>query len=272
MTPALEVSGLSKRFGNVAALSDATFRIAAGEVVAVLGPSGSGKSTLFRCITRLTEPDAGVIRVNGKSISQLAPSALQGARTDIGVVFQQFNLVRRRSALANVMTARLPTLPLWRIALGLYPKRLQERAEEALRDVGLGMQRDQRADTLSGGQQQRVAIARALMQESRILLADEPVASLDPDAARVVLGLMRELAKSRGLAILCTLHQPHLAAEFADKILHMQAGRIVSGGDHVVSECARLSLDQHPKVAPDQRYEPASIDRDGLQPAVVGKV
>ncbi len=232
MTAALEVSGLSKRFRNVVALSDATFSVASGEVVAVLGPSGSGKSTLFRCITRLTEPDAGSIKVNGQSISQLSPSALQHARTGIGVIFQQYNLVHRRSALANVMTARLPALPLWRVALGLYPQSMRDRAEEALRDVGLGMQRDQRADTLSGGQQQRVAIARALMQESRILLADEPVASLDPQAARTVLGLMRELARSRGLAILCTLHQPHLAREFADRILHMQSGHIVSGGEH----------------------------------------
>lgn len=231
MTPTLAVSGLSKRFDNVIALSDVTLDVAAGEVVAVLGPSGSGKSTLFRCITRLTEPDAGRIRVDGQAIDALAPATLRRARGDIGVVFQQFNLVRRRSALANVMTARLPSLPLWRVALGRYPQALREQAAEALRAVDLDAQRDQRADTLSGGQQQRVAIARALMQESRVLLADEPVASLDPDAARMVLGLIRALARSRGLAVLCTLHQPHLAAEFADRTLHMRSGRIMSGGD-----------------------------------------
>jgi phosphonate transport system ATP-binding protein len=227
MTPALALTGLSKRFGDVHALTDATLEVAAGEVVAVLGPSGSGKSTLFRCITRLTEPDAGSIRINGKAIDPLSATALQRARGDIGVVFQQFNLVRRRSALANVMTAKLESLPLWRVAFGLYPETLQDRAVEALRAVGLEPQQGQRADTLSGGQQQRVAIARALMQESRVLLADEPVASLDPDAARMVLELMRKLAKSRGLAVLCTLHQPHLAAEFADRTIHMRSGRIV---------------------------------------------
>jgi phosphonate transport system ATP-binding protein len=215
----------------VSALSDVTLEVAAGEVVAVLGPSGSGKSTLFRCITRLTEPDAGTIRVNGQAIEPLAPSALRRARTGIGVVFQQFNLVRRRSALANVLTARLPSLPLWRVVLGHYPRSLREQAEEALRAVDLDAQRDQPADTLSGGQQQRVAIARALMQDSRVLLADEPVASLDPHAARMVLALMRKLARSRGLAVLCTLHQPHLAAEFADRTLHMRSGRIVSAGN-----------------------------------------
>ncbi|OYW67234.1 MAG: hypothetical protein B7Z40_08000 [Bosea sp. 12-68-7] len=231
MTPALAISGLSKRFDNVIALADVTLDVAGGEVVAVLGPSGSGKSTLFRCITRLTEPDAGRIQVDGQPVDPLGPSALRRARGDIGVVFQQFNLVRRRSALANVMTARLPSLPLWRVALGRYPQALREQAEEALRAVDLDAQRDQRADTLSGGQQQRVAIARALMQESRVLLADEPVASLDPDAARMVLALMRRLAKSRGLAVLCTLHQPHLAAEFADRTLHMRSGQIVAGAD-----------------------------------------
>ncbi len=128
MTPTLAVSGLSKRFDNVIALSDVTLDVAAGEVVAVLGPSGSGKSTLFRCITRLTEPDAGRIRVDGQAIDALAPATLRRARGDIGVVFQQFNLVRRRSALANVMTARLPSLPLWRVALGRYPQALREQA------------------------------------------------------------------------------------------------------------------------------------------------
>jgi phosphonate transport system ATP-binding protein len=232
MRPTLAIAGLSKRFGDVIALSEVTLEVAAGEVVAVLGPSGSGKSTLFRCITRLTEPDQGQIMVNGQAIDPLAPAALRRARSDIGVIFQQFNLVRRRSALANVMTARLPSLPLWRVALGRYPQPLQQRAEEALSAVDLDAQRHQRADTLSGGQQQRVAIARALMQESPVLLADEPVASLDPHAARMVLGLIKSLAKSRGLAVLCTLHQPHLAEEFADRTIHMRLGRIVSEGNY----------------------------------------
>lgn len=230
MTTVLAVSGLSKRFGHLVALDDASLEVAAGEVVAVLGPSGSGKSTLFRCIARLTEPDRGSIQINRVAYDGLKGRALRHARGQIGVVFQQFNLVRRRSACANVMTAALPSLSAWRVALGLYPPALRAKADDALASVGLAAQRNQRADTLSGGQQQRVAIARALMQDSRILLADEPVASLDPDAARLVLGLMRDLARSRGLGILCTLHQPELAAEFADRILSMEAGRIVSQG------------------------------------------
>lgn len=227
MTTVLTVSGLSKRFGHLLALDDASLEVAAGEVVAVLGPSGSGKSTLFRCIARLTEPDRGTIQIDRVAYDGLKGRALRQARGQIGVVFQQFNLVRRRSALANVMTAALPSLSAWRVALGLYPPALRAKADDALASVGLAAQRNQRADTLSGGQQQRVAIARALMQDSRILLADEPVASLDPDAARLVLGLMRDLARSRGLGILCTLHQPELAAEFADRTLLMHAGRII---------------------------------------------
>jgi phosphonate transport system ATP-binding protein len=226
MTPVLSVSRLSKRFGDFDALREASFEVSAGEVVAVLGPSGSGKSTLFRCISRLTEPDSGSIQIDGALYSGLAGPSLRKARSRIGVVFQQFNLARRRSALANVMTAVLPSIPLWRIASGVYPEDFRKNAEAALSSVGLAEQKHQRADTLSGGQQQRVAIARALMQDSRILLADEPVASLDPEAARVVLGLMRELARSRGLGVLCTLHQPELAAEFADRILLMRDGCI----------------------------------------------
>ncbi|MCZ8269995.1 MAG: ATP-binding cassette domain-containing protein [Beijerinckiaceae bacterium] len=228
MTPVLSVSRLSKRYGDFQALKDVSLEVVAGELVAVLGPSGSGKSTLFRCISGLTEPDSGLIELDGTAYSGLGGDMLSQARGRIGVVFQQFNLVRRRSAIANVMTAALPELPIWRVATGIYPVVMMDRAEAALASVGLTEQRDQRADTLSGGQQQRVAIARALMQDSRILLADEPVASLDPDTARLVLALMQELARSRGLGILCTLHQPELAAEFADRTVVMRNGQLAS--------------------------------------------
>ncbi len=229
MTSALSVSGVSKRFGDVVALVDASLEVAAGEVVAVLGPSGSGKSTLFRCITRLTEPDAGTVRISGRSLSGLGRSELRCARAGVGLVFQQHNLVRRRSALANVMTGALAALPAWRVASGIYPQEFVCRADEALAAVGLAAQRGQRADTLSGGQQQRVSIARALMQQSSVLLADEPVASLDPESARLVLKLLRDLARTKHLAVLCTLHQPDLARQFADRIIQMQSGRVAPG-------------------------------------------
>lgn len=152
--------------------------------------------------------------------------ALTSARKQIGVVFQQFNLVRRLTALENVLAGRLGATPLWRVALRRFSAADISRAVSTLDAVGLASQIHQRADTLSGGQQQRVAIARALVQESRVILADEPVASLDPDTAASVLALLKSLTQERGIAVLCTLHQPHLAERFADRIVAMNAGRI----------------------------------------------
>ncbi|MCB1521132.1 MAG: phosphonate ABC transporter ATP-binding protein [Hyphomicrobiaceae bacterium] len=224
--PLLATAGLSKRYGTVQALVDAKIEVAAGEFVAVLGPSGSGKSTLFRCLTRLTEPDAGEIHLAGRPFHHLRGRKLAAARRDIGVVFQQFNLIRRRSALENVLSGRLGPTPLWRVAAGRFAPRDIARGRDALAAVGLADQFHQRADTLSGGQQQRVAIARAIAQESRILLADEPVASLDPATANSVLELIHGLTRSAGLGVVCTLHQPELAMRYADRVLTMDAGRL----------------------------------------------
>ena len=226
MSALLRAIGITKRFGEVEALNGATLDVAAGEVVAVLGPSGSGKSTLFRCITRLTEPDRGEIYVGGRPMHGLSAARLAQVRRDIGVVFQQFNLIRRRTALDNVLAGRLGSVPLWRVAAGRFTLDDRLRAAQALDAVGLSDQFHQRADTLSGGQQQRVAIARALAQESRIILADEPVASLDPATADAVLALLQSLARTKGLAVLCTLHQPQLAERYADRVLEMRSGRL----------------------------------------------
>jgi phosphonate transport system ATP-binding protein len=239
MSRPLRAFGLTKNFGVVEALRGATLDVAAGEFVAVLGPSGSGKSTLFRCLSRLTEPDAGEIHIAGRPFHTVTGRNLVQARREIGVVFQQFNLIKTRSALENVLTGRLGATPFWRVATGQFQSAEIERALDALDAVGLSAQVDQRADTLSGGQQQRVAIARALAQESRVLLADEPVASLDPDTAVSVLSLMRDLARSKGLAVLCTLHQPDLATRFADRILTMRNGRLVETDSAPTSVPAR---------------------------------
>lgn len=226
MSGGLDVIGLSKRFGTVAALSKVSLRVMPGEMVVVLGPSGSGKSTLFRCITGLATADEGEIYVAGRAMHKLSGRALAEARRDIGVVFQQFNLIRRRSAIDNVLAGRLGTAPLWRVLARRFGQPDEALAVEALVAVGLERQAHQRADTLSGGQQQRVAIARALAQRSRVLLADEPVASLDPASAETVLELLQGLTRREGLAVLCTLHQPHLADRFADRILTMRDGRL----------------------------------------------
>lgn len=227
MTTILEASGLTKSYGRRTALDHASISVLPGEFVVVLGASGSGKTTLFRCLTRLTEPDRGEIFIAGQPMHALKGRHLAAARSNIGVVFQQFNLVRRLSALDNVLAGRLRGTPLWRVMLGQFATADIDRAVEALDAVGLGDHIQQRADTLSGGQQQRVAIARALVQDARIILADEPVASLDPQTAISILSVLHGLTRSHGLGVLCTLHQPGLAAQFADRTLTMRAGRIL---------------------------------------------
>jgi phosphonate transport system ATP-binding protein len=226
MTPILVARRMSKAYRARAALREASLSVRPGEFVAVLGPSGSGKTTLFRCLTRLTDPDHGEIDIAGAPFHRLRGRDLAAARRRIGVVFQQFNLVRRLSALDNVLAGRLAGASLWRVMTRQFAKADERIAIKALLDVGLGDHLDQRADTLSGGQQQRVAIARAIAQESLIILADEPVASLDPDSAIAILELLHKQTRTSGMAVVCTLHQPRLAQTFADRILSMEAGRL----------------------------------------------
>lgn len=228
---AIRISGLTKRYGGRRALDDVSLAVEAGEVVALLGPSGAGKTTLFRCLTRLVEHDGGEMVVAGHAMHRLSGRALARARREIGLVFQQYNLVRRRSALDNAVAGRLADIPLWRLVTRFYPGSSRRDAEAALDRVGLLTRARSRADQLSGGQQQRVAIARALVQRARVLLADEPVASLDPEAAANVLALMRDIAKEDRIAVLCSLHQRDLAERFADRLVLMREGRIVTGRD-----------------------------------------
>jgi phosphonate transport system ATP-binding protein len=218
MVAGLHIEGLRKSYGDRQVLKDFCLKIEPGEFVSLLGPSGIGKTTLFRCIARLTKPDSGQIMAAGHAMHALEGRALSRARQEIGIVFQQFNLVRRRSAFTNVIGGRLPAIPLWRLVLGVYPIEERRAAFAALERVGLLDHWAQRADQLSGGQQQRVAIARAVVQRSRILLADEPVASLDPDTAEDVLRLCRDVSREYCMTVLCSLHQPLLAKRFADRV------------------------------------------------------
>jgi phosphonate transport system ATP-binding protein len=223
----LRIEGLSKRFGPMPVLDGVGLDVAPGEFVALVGPSGVGKTTLFRCVTRLIDGDAGKVWLAGQPVHGLTGRRLARARRDIGVIFQQFNLVRRLSALDNVLIGRLGRVPTWRALTGRFVDDDRQRALAALDRVGLLPLAYRRADTLSGGQQQRVAIARALAQESRLILADEPVASLDPVTAAAILSLLRDVASERGIAVLCSLHQVDLAVRFADRVIGLRGGRLV---------------------------------------------
>lgn len=217
--PRLVVDGLTKSFNGRTALAEVSFAIDEHECVAVLGPSGAGKTTLFRCIAGLLAPDRGEVRLKGDAAAE--------GRRRVAVIFQQFNLVSRLTALENVLAGRLGYVSAWRGMLRRFTRADGLLALECLDRVGLLEHAMARADRLSGGQQQRVAIARALAQQPRLILADEPVASLDPSAADGVMALLKSIARSEGVAVLCSLHQVPFARAYADRIIGLSQGRVV---------------------------------------------
>ena len=225
--PLVRVAGLAKTYpGGVEALRDVSFEVAPGEFVGILGPSGAGKTTLFRCLTGLVRPDWGVIEIHGRDICRLGGRDLRMARREVAMIFQQFNLIRRLSGIENVLAGRLATVPTWRVFTRSFVKADRQKALWCLDTVGLLDQAYRRADRLSGGQQQRVAIARALAQEATVVLADEPVASLDPESAAGVLDTLRSVA-AQGVAVIASLHQVGLARDYADRIIALRDGRIL---------------------------------------------
>ena len=221
----LVIETVTKRYGATLALDDVSFVVDPGEFVALLGPSGAGKSTLFRCVTRLVAPDTGVVRVLGRDMSALDGQELRLARRDVGLIFQQFNLIGRLSAMDNVLAGRMGHASTLRVVLRQFTRADRQLALAALDRVGLLERAGQRADSLSGGQQQRVAIARVLAQQARLLLADEPVSSLDPQSAENVLGILRSIARETGIAVVCALHQVDLARRYADRVVALRGGR-----------------------------------------------
>ncbi len=212
---------------DVTALAGVSFSARPGEFVAVLGPSGAGKTTLFRCLTGLTRPDAGAVVLDGRDICHMRRTELRAARRDIALIFQQFNLIRRLTAVQNVLAGRLASVPTWRVLSRRFARPDRQLALRCLDAVGLLDRAHARADQLSGGQQQRVAIARALAQEAKVILADEPVASLDPESAATVLDTLHRVAKA-GVAVVASLHQVHLAMTYADRIVALRAGRVIA--------------------------------------------
>jgi len=225
------VSHLCKTYpGGVQALKNISFEIHKGEFVVIVGLSGSGKSTLLRCINRLHDPTSGSISIDGREITGLKRKELRLMRSGIGMIFQHFNLIPRHSLLTNVLIGKLAYTPVWK---GLTMRFTQEETEEALnniRIVGLEGKETQRVDKLSGGQQQRVAIARALMQKPSLLLADEPVASLDPATSHSVMKYLEKVNKEMGVTIICNLHFLSLVRRYATRVIALKNGEIVFTG------------------------------------------
>jgi phosphonate transport system ATP-binding protein len=214
----------------VRAVDGIDLTVGAGEFVAILGRSGSGKTTFLRALNRLVEPTAGTIRVAGRAVTGAGPAELRAARRQIGMVFQQFNLVRRVSVLENVLAGRLGYVPPWPSLLGRFPRADRELALGCLAQVGLAHLAGRRADTLSGGEQQRVAIARALAQAPSVILADEPTASLDPALTADIMGILKAINVERGLTLVVSQHQLETALAYATRIVGVRAGRVVFDG------------------------------------------
>ena len=212
----LELQGLTRRFGAVTAVDAVSLRVPDGQMVGVIGRSGAGKSTLLRMVNRLCDPSAGRILHHGRDITALRGPALRHWRTDCAMIFQQFNLVPRLDVMTNVLVGRLNHVPAWRSLAGFWPEADRAIALSALEQFDIGRLAAQRAESLSGGQQQRVAIARALVQEPSIILADEPVASLDPRNAELVMDALAEINRSLGITVLVNIHSLDLARRIAN--------------------------------------------------------
>jgi phosphonate transport system ATP-binding protein len=227
----LRVENLTKTYPNgTQALKNVSFEVKDGQFLAVIGLSGSGKSTLLRCINRLIEPTSGKIYWNDQDITAASSAEMRKIRRQIGMIFQQFNLVKRSSVLTNVLSGRLGYVNTFSSSLHLFSAEDHRRALSSLEQVGLTNKAHVRADSLSGGQQQRVGIARALMQNPNLILADEPVASLDPVLAHSILKYLEQLNKERGITVICSLHFLDLVHRYATSAIALKDGELVFEG------------------------------------------
>ena len=240
--PMIQLKDVSKIYDNgTVGLKDINLNIDKGEFVVVVGLSGAGKSTLLRSINRLQDVSKGDILIDSKSITSAKGKDLREICRDIGMIFQSFNLVKRSSVLRNVLTGRVAYYPTWKTTFNLFTKEDKQKAYEALQRVDLADKVYTRADQLSGGQQQRVAIARVLTQNPKIILADEPTASLDPQTSRRVMHDLKMLNEEYGMTVVANLHSVELAKEFGDRVIGVRAGQIVYDGK--MSETSQAVFD-----------------------------
>ncbi|MFW5974051.1 MAG: phosphonate ABC transporter ATP-binding protein [Natrialbaceae archaeon] len=227
----LDVTDLRKTYPTGdEALKGVDLAVDGSETTAMIGPSGAGKSTFIRCVNRLTEPTAGTVELDGTDLTSLDDDGLREARRDIGMIFQEYNLVERLTVMENVLTGRLGYVSAWRAFRRSFPPEDIERAYELLERVGLGDMENKRVDELSGGQRQRVGIARAVIQQPKILLVDEPTSSLDPETSKTVMRLLTDIAAEREVPVLINIHEVDLAIEHADRIVGLHDGELVFDG------------------------------------------
>ncbi|MBN9058513.1 phosphonate ABC transporter ATP-binding protein [Kaistia sp. MMO-174] len=258
----LVLDGVARHFNNKAAVSDVSLTIGSGSFVGVIGRSGAGKSTLLRMVNRLVDPTAGSIRFGDVDVTKLKGQALRDWRARCAMIFQQFNLVGRLDVLTNVLMGRLNTVSTPRSLLQLWKDEDRAVALSALEQFDISQLAAQRADSLSGGQQQRVAIARALVQEPEIILADEPIASLDPRNTKVVMDALLRINRHYGITVMCNLHSLDLARTYCDRLIGMSAGRVVFDGvpEELTEDVARDLygleaddvLDFDPAISPER--------------------
>lgn len=222
------------------ALKSVTTKVTGNETVAMIGPSGAGKSTFIRCVNRLTEPTSGKVFLDGTEVTALSKQELRDARRDMGMIFQEFNLVERLTVMENVLSGRLGYLSTWRAFRRDFDGEDIQHAHEVLDRVGLDGMENKRADELSGGQRQRVGIARAIIQRPKILLVDEPTSSLDPESSRVVMDMLTDIADEEGVPVLINIHEIELATDYADRIIGLTDGKVrFEGTPSELDEAAR---------------------------------
>jgi phosphonate transport system ATP-binding protein len=231
MTTLLSLHDVSKQYGkDTKALSDVNFSVNTGEFVSIIGPSGAGKSTLLRCINRMIDASSGEIMFDNVDVMKINKRQLRKLRTQMGMIFQHYNLVYRLSVIENVLHGRLGYKSTLGGILGLYTEEEKRQAMKILRQLGLEDQMYKRADQLSGGQKQRVGIARALIQNPKLLLCDEPIASLDPNAAKIIMDHLRNIADTMGITVVCNLHQVDVALRYSDRVIGVNKGIVIYDG------------------------------------------